>query len=143
MNELPAEIKDFTHEQVLNLKEKVKQECIIADIVFKWAELYETKIKDEKYLDDLFQQDRERAINKVYNMVNVYDPQAHFFILSHSKILTPALYKMVGIKFLEMDFRDMLEDIKSKFLVHLDLLRSGKDEVLSPEELKNYLFKKS
>lgn len=143
MNELPAEIKDFTHEQVLNLKEKVKQECILDDIVFKWAELYETKIKDKKYLDDLYQEDRERAIDNIYFRVEPYDPQSDFFILSHSKILTPALYKMVGIKFLEMDFRDMLEDIKSKFLVHLDLLRSGKDEVLSPEELKNYLFKKS
>lgn len=141
MNEEIKLIQDYTHEEVLELKEKVTKEDIVAHIVVSWAELYHEKIINQKHSDNLYETNRKRAINKVYNMVNLYDPQAHFFILDHSKLLTPAHYKMVGIKFLEMDFRDLLQIIKTNLLDHLDALKKGHDKVLNPKELEALLSK--
>jgi len=136
MNEKSKELADYNHDKVILLKQRVSNELILEKILKGWAKIYK-----EHLIEKLDEQELALDNNLLYVKLQIdnYEP-SEFNILEHSKILTPGLYQMVGIKFLEMDFREVLEFKKQTFLSHLENIKKGFQAVKSQEDILKFLL---
>jgi len=135
MNERPEEIKDYNHEKVILLKKRVTNELILDKILKKWVDVY----TEELILNDYNETELEINIIKVKWFIDNYNTD-NFYLVEHSKIITPVLYEMVGIKLLELDFRYVLEHQKKCLLVHLDNVKKDYQAVKTKSQILKFIL---
>jgi hypothetical protein len=135
MNKRPEEIKDYNHEKVILLKKRVTNELILDKIFKKWVDVYTQELTLKKDNET----ELENNIFEVRWFIDNYNTE-NFYLLEHSKIITPGLYEMVGIKLLELDFRYVLEHKKECLLVHLDNVKKGYQAVKTKSQISKFIL---
>ncbi len=97
LNEKDPELEKWTHEEVILLKKRINNELILTKIFDSWAKRYQETIL--KTFDEL---------TLVFNIeCFIADLQAYEFnLVEHSKLVDLKLIQMVGLKLLELDYKD-------------------------------------
>ncbi len=131
LNEKDPELEKWTHEEVILLKKRINNELILTKIFDSWAKRYQETIL--KTFDEL---------TLVFNIeCFIADLQAYEFnLVEHSKLVDLQLIQMVGLKLLELDYKDEILGRSKVLINHLEYLKAEVKESDKPN--KKLKFKK-
>ena len=131
LNEKDPELEKWTHEEVILLKKRINNELILTKIFDSWAKRYQETIL--KTIDEL---------TLVFNIeCFIADLQAYEFnLVEHSKLVDLQLIQMVGLKLLELDYKDEILGRSKVLINHLEYLKAEVKESDKPN--KKLKFKK-